>query len=325
MTGPYSAPQPWEQAWAAALYGPAGFYRQSAPAGHFTTSAHGSPGVHFARALIALGQREGLETVVDFGAGRGELLEQLAAQSDSLHLVGVDVVGRPADLSARCGWLQSPGGARVPDLSRYGAALVVANEWLDVVPCPVVELHTDGSARYVLVDEVGREELGAVVDGADAEWLSRWWPLSGPPAGVRAEVGRPRDEAYAALVAASAPGSLVVAIDYGHLRQIEKMSASRPPAGTLVGYRGGAQVPPVPDGSCDLTAHVAMDSLAADRLIPQRIALRELGIRGELPAYEQARQDPAGYLAALADASAQAALTGPGLGDFWWALRRVPT
>ena len=47
-----------------------------------------------------------------------------------------------------------------------------------------------------------------------------------------------------------------VAVDYGHLRD------SRPVDGTLTGFRDGRQVPPVPDGSCDVTAHVAMDAVA---------------------------------------------------------------
>ena len=51
-------------------------------------------------------------------------------------------------------------------------------------------------------------------------------------------------------------------MDYGHL------AAARPPAGTLAAHRAGRLVPPVPDGSCDLTADVAWDSLAAAE--PQR-------------------------------------------------------
>jgi hypothetical protein len=84
-------------------------------------------------------------------------------------------------------------------------------------------------------------------------------------------------------------------------------------------------VPPVPDGSCDITAHVAVDSLVHDDLLDQRTALRRLGVSGATPPYELATGDPAAYLAALATSSAAAALTARGgLGDFWWASRTVP-
>ena len=62
-----------------------------------------------------------------------------------------------------------------------------------------------------------------------------------------------------------------LAVDYGHV------AADRPGGGTLTGYADGGQVAPVPDGSCDLTAHVAMDSLSHDELHTQRDALRALG------------------------------------------------
>ena len=56
---------------------------------------------------------------------------------------------------------------------------------------------------------------------------------------------------------------------------------------------------PVPDGSCDLTAHVAVDSLEHDELTTQRAALHELGLHSRTPDHDLSRTDPAGYLAAL--------------------------
>ncbi len=80
---------------------------------------------------------------------------------------------------------------------------------------------------------------------------------------------------------------------------------------------------PVPDGSCDITAHVAVDSLAHDRLLTQARALRDLGVTPDDPAHATARSDPSGYLAALARASAVRALTAPGgLGGFTWVVAR---
>ena len=379
-----AVPVPWEVAWGEALYGPDGFYRREVgPAGHFTTSAHGPLGAAFASALLTLAAREGLGTIVDFGAGRGELLGHLHAGASAsasasasagasasasagvsagagpsasagasasasagagagagagqdgpappagptpppgppappaLH--GVDVVPRPAGLPDDIGWTVTAGGGAVTDLRRLDPALVVANEWLDVLPCPIVEVDRFGTTRYVHVERDGSESLGDPVRGADAEWLASWWPTSASGPGQRAEVGLPRDRAYAALLASCPPGSLVIVIDYGHLR------SERPAHGSLTGYRRGALAPPMPDGSCDLTAHVAMDSLGADRLLRQGDALRQLGLSGARPAHELSRRDPLGYLAALSSASAAAALMAAGgLGDFWWAQSRVP-
>ncbi|WBB93073.1 SAM-dependent methyltransferase [Verrucosispora sp. WMMC514] len=150
-------------------------------------------------------------------------------------------------------------------------------------------------------------------------------PTRIPPMG-RAEIGRTRDEAWADAVGRVDRG-LALAVDYGHLH------AERPIDGSLTGYRAGRQVPPVPDGSCDVTAHVAIDSVAAagERvarcaylLTSQREALRALGADGGRPPLSLAASDPAGYLRALATASAAAELTDPaGLGGHWWLWQPV--
>jgi SAM-dependent MidA family methyltransferase len=113
---------------------------------------------------------------------------------------------------------------------------------------------------------------------------------------------------------------LVAVVDYGHT------AADRPHHGTLTGFRGGHQVPPVPDGSCDLTAHVAFDSLArvADEhhLTTQGVLLRQLvgAPAGPVP-HRLASSDPAAYLSAVARRAALTALTAPGgPGDFRWLL-----
>ena len=169
--------------------------------------------------------------------------------------------------------------------------------------------------RTVLGDEDGTESLGEPLATEDLRWAQSHWP--GPHAcGDRVEVGRPRDAAFATLVARTGSG-LVVAVDYGHT------VAARPRAGTLTGFADGSACLPVPDGSCDVTAHVAMDTLGADGLHTQQDLLRGLGVDGTRPPVALARRDPAGYLAALAAASHASALTGPGAGDFLWALRRV--
>lgn len=314
----------WRRAWQEALYGEGGFYRRPAgPAGHFATSCHGAQGALFAAALVRLADREGLETIVDVGAGRGELIGHLhraaASAGRGVRLVGADIV-RAEALPAGVEWRLTTGGATPPDLRGLGRVLVIANEWLDVVPCVVAEADAAGRLREVLVAPDGTEASGAPVGEEDLAWSRRWWPAVAP--GDRVEIGRSRDEALRALVHGVDAG-VVVAIDYGH------RLGERPVAGSLTGYRGGIQVPPTPDGGCDLTAHVAVDSLPHDRVLTQREALRELGLGGELrarggrAAYEMARTDPHGYLVALQRDAAIGALCGPGLGDFWWVVNRV--
>ncbi|WP_109473440.1 SAM-dependent methyltransferase [Ornithinimicrobium cavernae] len=318
--------QRWDDAWRSALYGPEGFYRRSAPAEHFATSAQGlgTTGALLAEALLVLADRHGLTRIVEVAAGRGELLHELA-RADRLtpadpqtrggrravDLVGVDVVVRPDHLPDGTGWLRSPGGPGLPEgLRDLTDTLVVAHEWLDVVPCPVATRQADGTWRHLQVRPDGAERTGPPVDGADLDWLSRHVP---DHVG-RAEVGLPRDTAYAELVSRVTQG-VVLVVDYGHTRD------TRPRDGTLTGYRDGAQVTPVPDGSCDLTAHVAVDTLGAELLRTQREALHDLLGPADLPPHELARADPAAYLHSLSRANAVATLTRPtGLGGFWWAM-----
>uniref|UniRef100_UPI00189181AF SAM-dependent methyltransferase n=1 Tax=Catenulispora pinisilvae TaxID=2705253 RepID=UPI00189181AF len=166
----------------------------------------------------------------------------------------------------------------------------------------------------------GTERLGAVPDAAQREWLARWWPLGVEP-GARAVIGLERDAAWRSLVDRLDRG-VAVAVDYSHT------AADRPRFGTLTGYRDGHQVPAVPDGTCDITAHVALDSCAAalgpgieTALTTQRAYLRELGISGARPDLALASSDPLGYLRGLSRASAAAELTDPaGLGAFGWLL-----
>ncbi|QGN59503.1 SAM-dependent methyltransferase [Nostocoides sp. HKS02] len=308
---------PWEQAWQEALYGARGFYRSAAgPAAHFTTATHGATGRLLAEALAQLARENHLTQVVDVGAGRGELLTHLYAAEPALRLTGLDVVARPATLPGAVRWLRSPGGAAVPaELAHLESALVVAHEWLDVVPCPVAEVDLDGVLRHRLVDPAGAESWGEPVTGDELEWCRAHWAATEP--GQRVEIGLSRATAWSELLSRVDAG-IVLAVDYGH------RSGDRPHGGTLAAYRAGRMVDPAPDGTCDLTAHVAMDTLDHDDLLDQRTALRGLGIVGRSPDHELARRDPAGYLRALERAGAATALTAHGgFGDFLWALKRV--
>ncbi|MFF0227431.1 SAM-dependent methyltransferase [Streptomyces sp. NPDC004629] len=248
----------WRAATEAALYGPGGFYRRpEGPAGHFRTSVHASPlfAAAVARLLCrvddALGRPEALD-FVDMAAGRGELVtgvlaalpEEVAARARGY---AVEIAARPARLDERITWLSEPPAGIT--------GLLFANEWLDNVPLDVAEVDHAGVPRLVLVREDGAERLGEPVAGPEAAWLARWWPLP-PEEGLRAEIGLPRDAAWASAVACVERG-LAVAVDYAHTAR------SRPPFGTLTGFREGRETVPVPDGSCDITAHVALDACAA--------------------------------------------------------------
>ncbi|WP_246061058.1 SAM-dependent methyltransferase [Lapillicoccus jejuensis] len=319
---PVSPAVPWAQAWGRSLYGERGFYRSDVgPAGHFATATHGATGRVLARALLRLARERGCTGgVVDVGAGRGELLRHLRELDDAVPLLGVDVVDRPAGLAPDVAWLSSPGGASLPEDLAPRDALVVAHEWLDVVPCTVAEVDGGGTLREVLVDPLGGgETLGAPLDGADLSWCAEHWrealDASAVP-GDRVEVGRSRDAAWADLLG-RLDGGLALAVDYGHRR------GSRPPGGTLTAFREGREVSPVADGSCDLTAHVAVDSLRADEVLRQRDALHRLGVSGRTPEHGLASRDPASYLAGLAESGAAGALLDPtGYGGFWWVLAR---
>ncbi|MFD4856960.1 SAM-dependent methyltransferase [Streptomyces atratus] len=318
----------WQEAAETALYGDGGFYQSpEGPAGHFRTSVHASPlfASAVARLLLRTARELGTGSVdlVDLGAGRGELLTGVLAALPAVGADGlavrayaVEIAARPAGLAPGIEWCAEP------PPGTHG--LLFANEWLDNVPTDVSETDADGVDRYVLVRTAdGTERLGEPVTGADAEWLRRWWPSAGP--GSRAEIGRPRDEAWAQAVS-TLSGGLAVAVDYAHARE------ARPPFGTLTGFRSGREVRPVPDGSCDLTSHVALDACAAavdagagapPEVLTQREALHHLGINGERPPLTLASTDPAGYVRALASAGEAAELTARGgLGDFCWLMHR---
>ncbi|MER5868245.1 SAM-dependent methyltransferase [Streptomyces sp. NPDC002044] len=310
--GERAIPVRWRAAMEAALYGPGGFYVRPdgpGPAGHFRTSVHAS-GLYagaVARLLLrvdaALGHPPELD-LVDVGAGRGELLAGVLAALPArtaarVRPYAVERAERPPGLDPRIGW-----GAVPPERT---IGLLFANEWLDNVP---LEVAQDG--RYVLVAPDGTETPGGPLDDADRAWLERWWPGGG-----RAEVGRTRDEAWAAAVATVERG-LAVAVDYAHVRE------ARPPYGTLTGFRAGREVAPVPDGGCDVTAHVALDACAGPGavLLTQREALADLGVSGARPPLALASTDPAAYVRALVAAGEAAELTSPaGLGAFGWLVQ----
>jgi SAM-dependent MidA family methyltransferase len=318
----------WQDAMAAALYGPQGFYTRPGPprggGGHFRTSAHAS--ALFANAVLRLvaAVDEALDrpdplTVIDIGAGGGHLLRRLAELAPTylarrLRLAGVELCDRPANLPVEIGW-----DAALPPAGSV-TGLVVATEWLDNVPLDIAVPAADGRLHYALVEPAsGEESLGGPVTAADAGWARDWWGEAD-----RIEVGTPRDAAWAGAVDALAAGAALT-VDYGHTR------ATRPPGGSLTGYYGGRSVPAIPDGSADITAHVAMDAAQAAgaavtgqpaTLLTQREALAILGVDGTRPPIDLARRDPAAYIRGLSGATQAVELTDPhGLGGHYWLVQ----
>ncbi len=320
-----------------ALYGPDGFYtRGSAPSHHFRTAPH--TGRQFAEAMLriacevdaSLGHPARFD-IVDMGAGSGELAAQICELAVDTGLAGrvaisaVDVHERPAGLADAVTWTREP-----PSLV---SGLVIANEWLDNVPVDVTVVGDDGRLHQVLVDEAGNERVGDEVSSAEADWLEQWWPLTDRAAGIRAESGVRRDEAWAGVVGRLEAGA-AVAIDYAHTTR--QRVAGRFAAGSLAAYRKGVAVDVVPDGSCDITAHVALDAceaagladgVGASLLTTQRRALGALGVdepRAMVPTRAMASADPLGYLDTLAARGEAAELCDPdGLGGFGWLVQCV--
>ena len=236
------------------------------------------------------------------GAAAGELLHALPDVPARWRLTGVDLSPDPGD---GLRW-----ASEVPDLE----GLLFANEWLDDVP---VDVLFDG--RVVLVDEDGTEALGGPADPELLAWAERWWPQ-----GRRVEVGLSRDRAWAAAVAKVRRG-VAVAVDYGHVLGDRSDYGDRRP--TLTGWRDGHPVHPVPDGTCDITAHVALDALAAVAdgwLVAQRHALTSLGVDATPPPRALSKADPRGYLARLERSNGAAELLDRrGLGSYGWVLSAV--
>jgi SAM-dependent MidA family methyltransferase len=272
----------WSEAWQDALYGANGFFLRENPLAHFRTNVAVPL---FATAVRRLAQR------LDAAMGFPDPFDVVDVGAG-----GGELLAALTEVPPR--WrltgvdLCEPWTAEIPEVT----GLLLANEWLDAVPLDVVE---DGS--LVLVDSAGTESRGAP---HTSEWAETWWPAG------RAEIGASRDLAWAAAVARVRRGA-AVAVDYGHT------TATRRP--TLTGYRDGRQVRPVPDGSCDITAHVALDACAAATgaaLLTQREALLALGISAALPPHVDA--------ATLERVSQARELLDPdGLGGFGWLVQSV--
>lgn len=295
---------PWRQAVEAALYGPDGFFLREQPGRHFRTSVHATPVYADAVRELAgrvdesLGRPDPFD-LVDLGAGRGELLHALPDVPTRWRLTAVEVAPDPGN--------GLPWTDTVPELE----GLLFANEWLDDVPLDVL---FDG--RIVEVQPDGTERLGDPAPRELLDWAATWWPQ-----GRRVEVGLTRDQAWAAAVAKVHRG-VAVAVDYGHVLGDRSDYGDRRP--TLTGWRDGRPVSALPDGTCNVTAHVALDAVAAATdgwLVAQRHVLPGLGVDPTPPPKELATSEPREYLRRLQQANGAAELLDRrSLGSYGWVV-----
>lgn len=274
--------QAWSVAWERAAVGSRGFYRTTAGNAESTFATHVTDGDLVARRIAALTvgpltallERHRTVTVTDVGAGDGTLLAQLRTllpreTAQRLTWRAVDVRPRPDRVATSVEWHQGDVRLISPRIAP-GPGLVVAHELLDDIPCDIVEIDDRGARRLVLVDPItGAQELGPTlddqracgsrhVDGARLDaWCEQWWPRREPAA--RVEVGVARDEAWSAIAGLVTDG-IALAVDYAHVAS--QRADGLFDGGTLTGYRAGHLVSPIPDGSCNITAHVALDACA---------------------------------------------------------------
>lgn len=215
-------------------------------------------------------------TVTDVGADDGHLIDAIRTRI-------------PADVRPRVRW-------RAVDLVEGACAaewivadvrhvdlppspgMLVAQELLDDIPCIIVENDEHGRPWVVGIED---DALPAPVEPLhlhnDLTWLDMWWPDATPFA--TREVGRSRDRVWHRLRESVTAGVAIV-IDYGHVHAERR--CGRWAGGTVRGFRSGRVVRPIPDGQCNITAHVAMDSLAAAPLLRQSEVTGIGGAEGDL-------------------------------------------
>lgn len=195
--------------------------------------------------------------LVELGPGRGTLMRDAwrAARAmpqfldaATIHLIEVSASLRAAQeqtlasLDRRATW------HRALDQVPPGAAIVVANEFLDALP--IRQLVFVGDAWHERVIDVGPESSLRFAVGPGVEFSGM-----PPENGAIVELRAGEDEVLLALAARAEP-SIALFIDYG--------SAEPSIGDTLQAVRRHAYADPlVEPGTADLTAHVQFAALAA--------------------------------------------------------------
>ena len=266
----------WSSAWTTSQFSAAGFYRTHRAGDEFRTSVHVDRQLArvLAERITAEQQRSPVSdfTVIDIGAGDGSLLLQLQDfLPPDITYVAVDLRQPPPRLPDNITWITrgiDDSSEEITGRDGDWTGVLIAHEFLDDVPCDVLELDEALVPRVVLVDpETGGEEIGPAIDDnaarrfiddptGSAHWLERWWPATRPLA--RREVGLTRDRTWARL--RRVLSGTAIAIDYSH--RLPERRRGVWDGGTLQGFKEGRPQRPIPDTSMNLTAHVALDACA---------------------------------------------------------------
>lgn len=296
--------RPWRAAWRDCHLGSGGFYRRHNAEDEFSTGVHVDDTL--ARYLADLIARQRANdpgedfAVIDIGAGAGRLLADLRKLLPGrINFIGIDVRSRPANLHETITWMEreiDPSSSDITGQDGQWSGVLIAHEFLDDIPCDVVELDDNCDPRIVLVDPTtGAQELGpALTDRAvhrftdeperDRAWLAQWWPPTKP--GARREIGWPRDVVWNRLRRVVSNGQ-AIAIDYGHER-VDRLRGVWD-GGTLKGFASGRPRRPIPNNTMNITAHVALDACAGDHasVLPQSQVLPGLaGFPGGRGSYQ---------------------------------------
>lgn len=201
--------------------------------------------------------------LIELGPGRGTMmadalraLRVLPPMYDALsvHLVEINPVLREKQEAALSGARNVEWHAGLDEVPR-GPAIILANEYFDVLPVRQMVRHGDGwHERVVDVDGSGQ-----LVFGAAAEPMPRFDALL-PPLVRAAPVGaifewRPDAEIMSLATRVRDQGGAALIIDYGHVRS---------DAGdTFQAIAGHSFADPLKDpGQADITAHVDFQALA---------------------------------------------------------------
>lgn len=237
------------------------FYLHEHPAEHFDTLVHHSD--ILARGLTTwLGtlQLSNLE-IFDLGAGNGALavaMRTLLPVNSSVH--AIDLRPPPHPLPPGIDWhTLDVTKCDLPRRDLDATPVIIAHELLDDIPCDVVIVDDDATYRWVNFEADGFPALGDHVDDPGViDWIQRWWPGLRP--GMQIEVGISRDLLWQQLMH-QWPHTIGILIDYGHT--LRERAIGTWDGGTMAGYRSGRLVSPQLDGRTNITAHVAVDAIAA--------------------------------------------------------------
>lgn len=247
----------WREAAQEALYGPEGFYRpRSGPGRPLPHVRARLPAVRARRGPAAVPGRRGAGPAARAGlrghGGRtGRTGHRRAGGAPRGRVVARASVRRrarraPPELDDRIEWRDEP--------PEGITGLLFANEWLDNVPVDVAGTDASGTPGTCWCARTAPSGSGSRSPGRTRNgWAGggRCRPRracarrSGSP-GPRVDGGRRHGRARRR-----------------RRRGLRAHRRGAPPFGTLTAFREGQETAPVPDGSRDLTAHVALDACAA--------------------------------------------------------------